>query len=213
MTQPTIPRARCLVLALAALALGVSVASVRGAADDPPLPPPRPPELAEPEKAPPAAFPPAPRGRRGVNLSHQTDRGRRERRGRNGAAGVGRGMRDRRADPAVIDHGGRRRREPAGTAAGRLRVRRCACRVRSSHRRTAWPSDAAAEVAAIETGPGYDCRTQDRIAGAKISAHAKGLAVDFVAIALADKRRILVDRQAGAEETSYLRAIRTAACG
>jgi len=70
-----------------------------------------------------------------------------------------------------------------------------------------------AKVAAIETGPGYDCRTQDRIAGAKISAHAKGLAVDFMAITLADKRRILVERQIGAEETSYFRAIRSAACG
>jgi hypothetical protein len=70
-----------------------------------------------------------------------------------------------------------------------------------------------AKVAAIETGPGYDCRTQDRIAGAKISAHAKGLAVDFLAVTLADKRRILVERQTGAEETSYFRAIRTAACG
>ena len=62
MTQPTIPRARCLVLALAALALGVSVASVRAMADEPPLPPPRPPELAEPEKAPPEPSPPAPKG-------------------------------------------------------------------------------------------------------------------------------------------------------
>jgi hypothetical protein len=70
-----------------------------------------------------------------------------------------------------------------------------------------------AKVAAIETGPGYDCRTQDRVVGAKISAHAKGLAVDFMAITLADKRRILVERQTSAEETSYLRAIRTAACG
>jgi hypothetical protein len=65
----------------------------------------------------------------------------------------------------------------------------------------------------IETGPGYACRTQDRIAGAKISAHAKGLAVDFVSITLADKRRILVERQTGADEASYFRAIRTAACG
>jgi len=70
-----------------------------------------------------------------------------------------------------------------------------------------------AKVAAIETGPGYECRTQDRIAGAKISAHAKGLAVDFVAIGMADKRRVLVERQASAEEASYLRALRTAACG
>ena len=70
-----------------------------------------------------------------------------------------------------------------------------------------------AKVAAIETGPGYTCRTQDHIAGAKISAHAKGLAVDFMAITLADKRRILIERQTGADEASYFRAIRTAACG
>jgi hypothetical protein len=70
-----------------------------------------------------------------------------------------------------------------------------------------------AKVTAIETGPGYDCRTQDRVAGAKISAHAKGLAVDFMAITLADKRCILVELQTGADEASYFRAIRTAACG
>jgi hypothetical protein len=70
-----------------------------------------------------------------------------------------------------------------------------------------------AKVAAIETGPGYECRTRDRIAGAKISAHSKGLAVDFVVVEFADKRRIAVERQATADETSYFRAIRTAACG
>jgi hypothetical protein len=70
-----------------------------------------------------------------------------------------------------------------------------------------------ARVVAIETGPGYECRTQDRMAGAKISAHGQGLAVDFVAIAFADKRRILVERQTGADEASYFRALRTAACG
>jgi hypothetical protein len=47
----------------------------------------------------------------------------------------------------------------------------------------------------------------------KISAHAKGLAVDFVAIAFADKRRVLVERQTGADEASYFRAMRAAACG
>jgi hypothetical protein len=70
-----------------------------------------------------------------------------------------------------------------------------------------------AKVAAIETGPGYQCRTQDGIVGAKISAHAKGLAVDFVAIEFADKRRLLVARQTGGDEASYFRAVRTAACG
>ncbi len=70
-----------------------------------------------------------------------------------------------------------------------------------------------ARVAAIETGPGYDCRTQDRLAGARISAHGHGLAVDFVAIIFADKRRLLVERQTGADEAAYFRAVRTAACG
>ncbi len=70
-----------------------------------------------------------------------------------------------------------------------------------------------ARVAAIETGPGYECRTQDRVAGAKISAHARGLAVDFMAIGFADRRRVLVERQTGAEEAAYFRALRTAACG
>jgi hypothetical protein len=70
-----------------------------------------------------------------------------------------------------------------------------------------------AKVAAIETGPGYECRTQDRIAGAKISAHGHGLAVDLTAISFLDKRRVLVERQTDADEASYFRALRTAACG
>ena len=70
-----------------------------------------------------------------------------------------------------------------------------------------------AKVAGIETGPGYACRTRDHIARAKISAHGHGLAVDFIGIALADKRRVLIERQADADEASFVRAIRTAACG
>ena len=70
-----------------------------------------------------------------------------------------------------------------------------------------------AKVAGIETGAGYECRTQDRIAGAKMSAHGHGLAVDFVAIVFADKRRVLIERQTGADEASYFRAVRAAACG
>jgi len=69
------------------------------------------------------------------------------------------------------------------------------------------------KVVSIETGPGYECRSRDRIAGAKVSAHGRGLAADFVAIVFADKRRVLVAHQASADEASYFRAIRTAACG
>jgi hypothetical protein len=70
-----------------------------------------------------------------------------------------------------------------------------------------------AKVASIETGPGYQCRSRDHLAGAKISAHAKGLAVDIIAVEFADKRRVPVERQAGADETAYFRALRSAACG
>ena len=42
-------------------------------------------------------------------------------------------------------------------------------------------------VASIETGPGFECRDRNRVAAGKISAHGKGLAVDLVAVALADK--------------------------
>ncbi len=70
-----------------------------------------------------------------------------------------------------------------------------------------------AKVAAIETGPGYACRGRNRVTGAKISAHGKGLALDVVAIVFADKRRVLVERQASLDEASYFRALRKAACG
>ncbi len=70
-----------------------------------------------------------------------------------------------------------------------------------------------AKVASIETGPGYECRGRNRVTGAKISAHGKGLALDVVAIVFADKRRVLVERQASSDEASYFRALRKAACG
>ena len=70
-----------------------------------------------------------------------------------------------------------------------------------------------AKVSSIETGPGYECRSRDRVAGGKISAHGKGLALDLVAIELLDKRRVLVERQVSGDEASYFRAVRMAACG
>jgi hypothetical protein len=70
-----------------------------------------------------------------------------------------------------------------------------------------------AKIASIATGPGFECRSRDHLADAKISAHGHGLALDFSAIEFADKRRVLVEHPANADETSYFRAIRTAACG
>ena len=68
-------------------------------------------------------------------------------------------------------------------------------------------------VAALETGPGYECRGRDRVAGAKVSEHGKGSAIDVAAFVLADKRRIAVARQADDREAAYVRTVRTAACG
>jgi hypothetical protein len=69
------------------------------------------------------------------------------------------------------------------------------------------------KVEAIETGPGYQCRNRNQLAGGKISAHAKGIAIDLMAVRFADKRRVAFERQDGVNEASYIRATRAAACG
>jgi len=212
MTAPAFAKARCAALALAGLALGAA-ASVKTMADEPPLPPPRPPEFAAPGK-PAAAPPPAPKGDAAAACLAKLI-----------ASGASAEAAPGLATPV----------EGCGIAAP---VRLSSITVRGGDvvslpdrpllacefaavladyvRLIVAPLGQAmlhASVASIETGPGYACRTQDRIAGAKISAHGHGLAVDFVAIAFADKRRVLVERQTDADEASYFRAVRTAACG
>jgi hypothetical protein len=68
-------------------------------------------------------------------------------------------------------------------------------------------------VTAIETGPGYECRGRNRVSGAKTSAHGRGNAIDMTSIALADGRRIAVERQKNATEILFVRSMRIAACG
>jgi hypothetical protein len=211
MTEPSIPRARCLVLALAALALGVSAASVRAVADEPPLPPPRPPELGAPGKAPPEPSPLAPKGDAASTCLAKLVADGAEAATAPPVSAEGCGIDAPIRLSSIIADGG------AVSLPDRPLVACEFAAVLADYvRLIVAPLGQAmlhAKVAEIETGPGYACRTQDRIAGAKISAHAKGLAVDFVAMTLADKRRILVERQTGADEASYFRAIRTAACG
>jgi hypothetical protein len=50
-------------------------------------------------------------------------------------------------------------------------------------------------IAALVTGPGYECRGRNRVAGAKTSAHGQGIAIDLAEIVLTDHRRIAVARQ------------------
>jgi hypothetical protein len=68
-------------------------------------------------------------------------------------------------------------------------------------------------IASIATGPGYECRGRNRVAGAKISAHGRGNAIDITSIALVDGRKVGVESQRDATEVSFVRAIRIAACG
>ena len=213
MTEPSIPRARCLVSALAALALGVSAASVRAVADEPPLPPPRPAELSTPGKPPAEPSPPAPKGDAASTCLAKlvADGASAEATTTPPVSAEGCGIDAPIRLSSIIADGG------AVSLPDRPLVACEFAAVLADYvRLIVAPLGQAmlhAKVAEIETGPGYACRTQDRIAGAKISAHAKGLAVDFVSITLADKRRVPVERPTGADEASYFRAIRTAACG
>jgi hypothetical protein len=68
-------------------------------------------------------------------------------------------------------------------------------------------------VVALNTGPAYECRPRNHVAGAKTSAHGKGIAIDLAAIVLSDHRHIGIAHQADATETLFLRTMRHAACG
>jgi hypothetical protein len=68
-------------------------------------------------------------------------------------------------------------------------------------------------ISAIRTGPGFDCRTRDHIPGAKLSEHAKGLAIDIAGISFAGGRLYQVGTLADTAERAFDHAARAAACG
>lgn len=89
---------------------------------------------------------------------------------------------------------------------------------------TAWVSDIAAPVvkahtgeglAAILTGPGYECRNRNGDTTLKISEHAFGNAIDIAAFKLADKESLPVAnvQKTGNVESRWLMALRMSACG
>jgi hypothetical protein len=68
------------------------------------------------------------------------------------------------------------------------------------------------EIVSIHTGPGFECRTRNRQAGGKMSAHASGLALDVAAFGLTGNRRLpITDRRP--EHEPFLNALRKASCG
>jgi len=70
-----------------------------------------------------------------------------------------------------------------------------------------------ATVVALDTGPGYYCRGADRVPGAKVSPHGKGIAIDVSAILLADRRRIAVGHEASPQEALFMQTMRRPGCG
>ncbi len=89
---------------------------------------------------------------------------------------------------------------------------------------TSWVADVAAPIvkahtgaglAAIVTGPGYECRGRNGDTAAKISEHASGNAVDIAAFKLADKESLPVANvvKTGNVESRWLMALRISACG
>lgn len=65
---------------------------------------------------------------------------------------------------------------------------------------------------AISTGPGFECRSRNRVAGAKISAHGAGLAIDVMTMSIG-KRNVSIETPNGDAEKQFLSAVRKAACG
>lgn len=70
-----------------------------------------------------------------------------------------------------------------------------------------------AAIAKVWTGPGLECRSRDHVAGAKLSAHGQGLAVDIAQMVLTDGRTIAVGTPKSAADTAFETAARAAGCG
>jgi hypothetical protein len=67
-------------------------------------------------------------------------------------------------------------------------------------------------IVALDTG-GYSCRSPIRLPSGSPNPHAKGIAIDLSAIALADRRRIAIGHEANSTEALFARTMRQAACG
>lgn len=89
---------------------------------------------------------------------------------------------------------------------------------------TSWVADIAAPVvkahtgealAAISTGPGYECRNRNGDTTTKLSEHALGNAVDIASFNLPGKKNLPVSNVTKAEnaESRWLMALRISACG
>jgi hypothetical protein len=69
-----------------------------------------------------------------------------------------------------------------------------------------------ATITSISTGPGYECRPRNQQAGAKISSHGQGNAIDIATFKLEDGRVISIEKPDGDETVKFLTALRFSAC-
>lgn len=60
---------------------------------------------------------------------------------------------------------------------------------------------------------GYECRPRNRVAGAKVSAHGLGMALDIAAFGFADGRRFAVGETTPVDKARFFGGLRKAACG
>ncbi len=67
-------------------------------------------------------------------------------------------------------------------------------------------------LASVSTGPGYECRPRNRVAGAKISSHGQGNAADIVTMELSGGRKIVIEKPGDPAAVAFLAKLRTAAC-
>ncbi|WP_413988666.1 extensin family protein [Labrys okinawensis] len=68
-------------------------------------------------------------------------------------------------------------------------------------------------ITAIGTGPGLECRPRNNVAGAKLSAHGQGLAIDIAQFRLGDGRLYKVGSPTDQRDRDFDRAVRAGACG
>jgi hypothetical protein len=91
-----------------------------------------------------------------------------------------------------------------------------------AERLTAWLRDLvapliagrmSADLRAVRTGPGYECRNRNGAANGKLSAHAVGQAIDISAFELSSGKLIPIKPDGDEAARNVVDSVRTAACG
>jgi hypothetical protein len=71
----------------------------------------------------------------------------------------------------------------------------------------------SAELKAVRTGPGYECRNRNGAPTGKLSAHAVGKAIDISAFELSNGKLISIKPNGDEAGRNVVDSVRTAACG